>query len=193
MDIFEEAAKKIGEIAVEAVKIELAAQGHKLTGALIDSVTYQVKQTDKGAIIEGVLLDYGIPVNTGVPASNVPYTINNRGSRRAFNFSNFRRSTGVSKYIAGLQLFAELRFRVAKKEALSIAFAIANKHKKEGIPTKASKRFSSTGKRTGAIQAALAKVDPKIQEIIQTVIVAYTNKIVVEAFTKNLPNVKVNR
>jgi hypothetical protein len=193
MNIFEEAANKIGEIAVEAVKIELALQGHKLTGALIDSVKEEVRRTDKGAIIDGVLLDYGIPVNTGVPASNVPFTINNRASRRAFNFSNFRRSTGSSKYIAGLQLFAKLRFKVSDKEALSIAFAIAKKHKKQGIPTKASKRFSKTGKRTGAIQDALAKVDPKIQDIIQKVIVAYTNKIVVEAFTTNLKDVKVNR
>ena len=193
MDIFKKAADKIGEIAVEAVKIELAAQGHKLTGALIDSVTYQVKETDKGAIIEGILLDYGIPVNTGVPASNIPFTLNNKGSLKAFKKANFRRSTGVSKYIAGLQLFAILRFRVPKKEALSIAFAIATKHKKEGMPTKGSKRFSSTGKRTGAIQEALSKIDAKIQEIINEVIVVYTNKIVVEAFTSNLPNVKVNR
>jgi len=179
MDIFEEAASKIGEIAVEAVKIELALQGHKLTGALIDSVKEEVRRTDKGAIIDGVLLDYGIPVNTGVPASNVPFTPNS-GAKS-------------SKYIAGLQLFAKLRFKVSDKEALSIAFAIAKKHKKEGIPTKTSKRFSKTGKRTGAIQDALAKVDPKIQDIIQTVIVAYTNKIVVEAFTTNLKDVKVNR
>ncbi len=72
-DIFQQAADKIGEIAVEAVKLELAAQGHRLTGALIDSVTYQVKQTATGAMIEGLLLDYGIPVNTGVPASRIPF------------------------------------------------------------------------------------------------------------------------
>ena len=96
MDIFEEAANKIGEIAVEAVKIELALQGHKLTGALIDSVKEEVRRTDKGAVIDGILLDYGIPVNTGVPASNVPFTPNS-GAKS-------------SKYIAGLELFAKLRF-----------------------------------------------------------------------------------
>jgi len=167
-NIFQDAANKIGQIAIEAVKLELAAQGHRLTGALIDSVTYQVKQTATGALIEGLLLDYGIPVNTGV-----------RGGGKA------------SKYIAGLKLFAKLRFRVNEREATRIAFAIANKHKKEGMPTQASKRFSSTGKRTGAIQDGLSNVDDKIQEVINEVMTTYINIIFVEAFKSNLPDVKV--
>ena len=178
-NIFQDAANKIGQIAIEAVKLELAAQGHRLTGALIDSVTYQVKQTATGALIEGLLLDYGIPVNTGVPAANIPYSGSRRGGGKA------------SKYIAGLKLFAKLRFRVNEREATRIAFAIANKHKKQGMPTQASKRFSSAGKRTGAIQDGLANVDDKIQEVINEVMTAYINIIFVEAFKSNLPDVKV--
>ncbi|GAI01423.1 unnamed protein product [marine sediment metagenome] len=177
-DIFQQAADKIGEIAVEAVKLELAAQGHRLTGALIDSVTYQVKQTATGAMIEGLLLDYGIPVNTGVPASRIPY-------------SGGRSGGGASAYIRGLQLFAQLKFRVSKKEALGIAFAIANKHKKEGMPTQRSKRFSKTGKRTGAIQDGLQNVERQIQEVINEVMTIYINGIMVTAFKSNLPDVKV--
>jgi hypothetical protein len=177
-DIFQQAADKIGEIAVEAVKLELAAQGHRLTGALIDSVTYQVKQTATGAMIEGLLLDYGIPVNTGVPASRIPY-------------SGGRSGGGASAYIRGLQLFAQLKFRVSKKEALGIAFAIANKHKKEGMPTQRSKRFSKTGKRTGAIQDGLQNVERQIQEVINEVMTVYINGIMVTAFKSNLPDVKV--
>ena len=178
-DIFQQAADKIGEIAIEAVKLELAAQGHRLTGALIDSVTYQVKQTATGALIEGLLLDYGIPVNTGVPANRIPY-------------SGSRTGGGSSAYIQGLQLFAQLKFRVSKKEALGIAFAIANKHKKEGMPTQASKRFSKTGKRTGAIQDGLQSVNDKIQEIINEVMTVYIDGLFVKVFTDNLPNVKVS-
>ena len=178
MNAFEDAANKIGEIAVEAVKLELAAQGHRLTGALIDSVTYQVKQTATGAMIEGLLLDYGIPVNTGVPASRIPY-------------SGGRSGGGASAYIRGLQLFAQLKFRVSKKEALGIAFAIANKHKKEGMPTQRSKRFSKTGKRTGAIQDGLQNVERQIQEVINEVMTIYINGIMVTAFKSNLPDVKV--
>lgn len=189
MSVFEDAANKIGQIAIEAVKLELAAQGHRLTGALIDSVTYQVKQTATGALIEGLLLDYGIPVNTGVPAANIPYGGGGRG--RTSRSRNIRGSSRASAYIAGLKLFAKLRFRVNEKEAQRIAFAIANKHKKQGMPTQASKRFSSTGKRTGAIQDGLANVDDKIQEVINEVMTAYINIIFVEAFKSSLPDVKV--
>lgn len=177
-DIFQQAADKIGQIVVEAVKLELAAQGHRLTGALIDSVTYQVKQTATGALVEGLLLDYGIPVNTGVPANRIPY-------------SGSRSGGGASAYIQGLQLFAQLKFRVSKKEALSIAFAIANKHKKEGMPTQSSKRFSKTGKRTGAIQDGLSNVDRQIQEIVSEVMTTYTNILFVQAFKDSIPDVKV--
>jgi len=179
-DIFQQAADKIGEIAVEAVKLELAAQGHRLTGALIDSVTYQVKQNATGAMIEGLLLDYGIPVNTGVPASRIPY-------------SGGRSGGGASAYIRGLQLFAQLKFRVSKKEALGIAFAIANKHKKEGMPTQRSKRFSKTGKRTGAIKDGLQNVERKKKEVINEVMTIYINGIMVTAFKSNLPDVKVTK
>lgn len=178
-DIFQQAADKIGEIAVESVKLELAAQGHKLTGALIDSVTYQVKQRATGATIEGLLLDYGIPVNTGVPANRIPYSRSSRSGG------------GASAYIQGLQLFAQLKFRVSKKEALSIAFAIANKHKKEGMPTQRSKRFSKTGKRTGAIQDGLANVDRQIQEVINEVMTTYINGLMIAAFKTSVPDVKV--
>ena len=179
MQIFQDAAQKIGDIAVEAVKLELAAQGHRLTGALIDSVTYQVKQTSNGALVEGLLLDYGIPVNTGVPAANIPYSGSRSGGGNA------------SKYIAGLTLFAKLKFRVPQKEAQRIAFAIANKHKKEGMPTQASKRFSKTGKRTGAIQDGLEAVEDKIQEVINEVLTAYINILFVDVFKSNLPDVRV--
>jgi len=176
---FNQAAEKIRDIAVEAVKLELAAQGHTLTGALIDSVRGVITTTTTGAMIEGVWLSYGGPVNTGVPASNIPYT---RGSRSG---------GGSSAYIAGLTLFAKLRFRATDKEATRIAFAIANKHKQQGMPTQASKRFSKTGKRTGAVQDALEKVNPQIQQIINEVITYYVNDLIVTTFKTNIPDVKV--
>jgi hypothetical protein len=178
---FKAAADKIALIVVEAVKNEYTAQGHKLTGALVDSIEAKVKETATGAKIEGLLLDYGIPVNTGVPRERVPYNPNKRSG------------AGFSKYIAGLQLFAELRFRVPKKEALNIAFAIARKHKKEGIPTRKSRIYSSTGRRTGAIQEGLQKVNDQIENIINELVTTYTQTIIIAAFKKNLPNVKITR
>lgn len=181
---FKEAADKIALIVVEAVKNEYTAQGHKLTGALVDSIEAKVKETATGAKIEGLLLDYGIPVNTGVPSEVVRAKLYN---------PNKRSGAGFSKYIAGLQLFAELRFRVPKKEALNIAFAIARKHAKEGIPTRKSRTYSSTGRRTGAIQEGLQKVNDQIENIINELVTTYTQTIIIAAFKKNLPNVKITR
>lgn len=174
-------AEKIGEIAVEYVRNEYAAQGHTLTGDLLDSIEAKVKATNTGAIIEGYLLDYGVPVNTGVPSTNIRYNPNKRTGAK------------VSNYIAGLQMFAELRFRVPKKEALRIAFAIARKHKKEGMPTRNSKKYSSTGRRTGAIQEGLQKAEQKIEDLITEVTTAYIEDLVIEVFVKNIPKVKVKR
>jgi hypothetical protein len=181
MNPFEAAAQEIGKIAVEAVKMEYAAQGHKLTGALIDSIEYQVRKTATGAAVEGIMLDYGIPVNTGVTAERIPYDPTRRTGAK------------VSKYIAGLQLFAQLRFRVGKKEALSIAFAIARKHKQQGMPTRGSRQFSKTGRRTDAIGEGLKKVNAEIEKIISEVVTGFTQELVISTFKKNLPNVKVNR
>jgi hypothetical protein len=53
------------------------------------------------------------------------------------------------------------------KEALGIAFAIASKHKREGMPTRASARFSQTGKRTGFIEVALLSKEQEIEQVIR--------------------------
>lgn len=185
------AAEKIAQIAVEAVKIEYGAQGHQLTGSLIDSIEGKVKETATGARIEGMMLDYGVPVNTGVPSENIPFSLGNRG--RTSRSRNAGGSGRVSQYITGLQLFAELRFRVSKKEALGIAFAIARKHKKEGMPTRSSRKFSKTGRRTGAIQEGLQKADDDMQKVIEEIITEYVNSVMITVFKKNLPNVKVQR
>ena len=181
MNPFEAAAQEIGKIAVEAVKMEYAAQGHKLTGALIDSIEYQVRKTATGAAVEGIMLDYGIPVNTGVTAERIPYDPTRRTGAK------------TSKYIAGLQLFAQLRFRVGKKEALSIAFAIARKHKKQGMPTRGSRQFSKTGRRTDAIGEGLKKVNAEIEKIISEVVTGFTQELVISTFKKNLPKVNITR
>lgn len=178
---FNKAVEKIKDIAVEATKLAYAEQGHVLTGALQESIEGKVRQTDAGAIIDLMLLDYGIPVNTGVPAANVRYNPNIRTGKK------------FSRYIAGLILFAELKFRVPEKEAKNIAFAIARKHAKEGIPTKASKKYSKTGKRTGALQEALKAIEDPIQQIINEVVIEYTQSLIIKVFTDNLKDVKITR
>lgn len=55
----------------------------------------------------------------------------------------------------------------SEREAQRIAFAIASKHKREGMPTKASRRFSKTGKRTGFIEQALDDIEPQLAQLIE--------------------------
>ena len=160
-------AKQIGKILVDAIRKEFTLQGHRLTGKLNASIEDVVKITANGANILILMNDYGIIQNRGVNASRIPYNPNVRTGNR------------TSKYISGLQNFARLRFGVTPKIALGIAFAIAKKHAKEGMPTKASSRFSKTGRRTGAINEAVEKTDKEIEKLtldyLETVVIELTN------------------
>lgn len=152
MAFFSLIAKKIGELLVDEIRDEILKQGHNMTGALSKSVEFEVKDVPEGVVIQFLLNSYGVPVNTGIPAPRIPYGTNT-GAK-------------VSKYIQGLIRFAKIRFRVTEKEAKGIAFAIARKHIKEGMPTVGSYKFSSTGKRTEYIQVAVAREERNILNII---------------------------
>ena len=151
--MFEILAKQIGQLIVRAIQNQFALQGHRLTGKLNASIEDIVTLTVTGAKIQIVMLDYGIIQNNGVAASRIPYN------------PAARTGAGKSQYIEGLKNFARLRFGLSGKDALSAAFAIAKKQAREGIPTRGSFRFSKTGRRTGAIEAALEDVDAQITKL----------------------------
>ena len=159
-------ARQIGKLIVDALKRQFILQGHRLTGKLNSSIESIVKLTSTGANIQIVLESYGIIINNGVPKSRIPYT---PGEARG----------KTSKYIQGLEKFAQLRFGLSGKAALSAAFAIARKQKQQGMPTKGSFRYSKTGKRTGAIEAALEDVDAKIVKLTEQ----FLEEIIIETFT----------
>ncbi len=163
--MFEILAKQIGELIVDELRRQYRLQGHNLTGKLIASIEDKVTLTVTGAKVQVLIVDYGVIINNGTPASRIPYT---PGSGRG----------GTSKYIQGLQNFARLRMGLNAREALSVAFAIAKKQSKEGMPTKGSFRFSKNGKRTGAIEDTLQIIDNKIVEL--------TSDFVEEIVTMNL-------
>lgn len=131
------------EKVVEFVREELTEQGHNLTGNLLNSVsTRQVSSGDEITILVEHLA-YGRFVDQGVRPSRIPFSPGS-GAR-------------TSKYIEGLKEFVRLR-RIAgplESDILGAAFAIAKKHKKEGMPTRASRRFSSNGRRVGYMSTTL--------------------------------------
>lgn len=142
-NIYEQLGKDVGEVVKNAVREAFRMQGRQLTGALINSIDYSVTATINSAFVEFTLLDYGMILNYGVPPENIPYT---RGS-----------GSKGSKYIDGLKAYARLRFSVNDKTALQIAFAIANKHKKYGMPL--------DGK-TGAVEEGIENSKREVEELI---------------------------
>lgn len=131
-NMIEKAAQRI----IESIKNEWVLQGHHLTGGFEDKLSYEIEESGNKVMLH--ILDntervHGKILNRGVPAEKIPFT---PGSGKT-----------ESKYIKGLIEYAKLRMGATDKEALSIAFAIAYTHLKEGMPSKGSKKYSKTGKR----------------------------------------------
>ncbi len=127
---------------------ELRQQGHVLTGKLINSMSFRVDEFSNQIVGVIEFEDYGRFVDTGVSASRIP-------------FSGRSGKGGTSKYIEGLIRFFKLR-GLSGREAKQAAFATAMKHKREGMPTNASRRFSQNGDRKGFINKRLEKAEPRI-------------------------------
>lgn len=121
---------------------ELKAQGHYLTGKLNDSIEYDIRVEGDFVIAEMEIEDYGLSVEFGIKPQNIPYS---PGS-----------GAGTSKYIQGLISFWNKR-GVGGREGIRAAFATARKHKREGMPTRGSYAFSSTGQRTGFASTVLER------------------------------------
>lgn len=135
----------------EKIRKELSEQGHTLTGALESSFRSMKTNT----VLEVYANDYINPVNSGVPAENIPYDSSKQSGAK------------TSQYIEGLKRYAMMRFGITnEREALSAAFAIARKHEKEGMPTAGSYRFSNNGDRTEAVEKIIndAQLDFEVEQ-----------------------------
>lgn len=148
-----EVLKKLGEKVIEVLKKEFEQQGHSLNGALEESL--EAKPYDKGVEIWGN--HYGKYVDEGVTKAQIksPYAP--------------ARIKGLTKYVLS-------RMGVGGAEGVAIAYAIATKHKEEGMPTTDSYTYSKTGRRTGFIDDALMKNDTELNEIIGNLFTDYVLK-----------------
>jgi hypothetical protein len=166
-------ADEISALAIEVIAMEWRAQGHELSGSAVKQMETLVKFEINTLVIEGLVPDYMAINNEGVTAARIPYTPNS--------------GRPPSKYISGLIDYVKRRMGKSDKEAKSIAFAIASKHKKEGMPTKGSVRFSTTGKRTGFIEQALDKNSLKFIELIENAI-TFSVEATIESYYKSILN-----
>jgi len=166
-------SEDISLLAITVVANEWRAQGHELSGSAVKQMETVIREEIATIVIEGFVPDYMAINNEGVPSNKIPYY---PGSGRK-----------TSKYIDGLIDYVKRRMGKSDKEAKGIAFAIASKHKKEGMPTKASARYSSTGKRTGFIEQALEKSSPKFIELIENAI-TFSVEATIESYYKSILN-----
>lgn len=166
-------ADEISVLAIAVVANEWRLQGHELTGAAVKQMETMVRMEINTLIIEGFVPDYMAINNSGVTAARIPYTPNS--------------GRPPSKYISGLIDYVKRRMGKSDKEAKSIAFAIASKHKQEGMPTKASAKYSKTGKRTGFIEQALDKNSQSFIDLIERSVAA-TVEVLVESYYKSILN-----
>lgn len=138
----------------DALLAEWKAQGHYMTGKVVEEIDYVITQDLNAFSLTGFMYPYGVYQDQGVSAGNIPF---NPGS-----------GAGKSKYIDGLVRFVQQRMAISDlKEAKSVAFAIAHTHKKEGMPSRGSYQFSSTGKRKEWVSEGLNKNIDKIGNYIR--------------------------
>ena len=177
IETFKRLGDDVGKIIVEAVKKAFIMQGHKMTGALNESIEYKAAAQINSVSLEFLMLDYGMIQNFGVTPDRIPF---NAGSGKK-----------TSKYIDGLKEFAKIKLGKSGKEAERIAFAIAYKQKKEGMPTKGSKLM---GKKTGAVLDALRHSEDEVTKLINLALEEYIFKNFVDVITtvnkKDSENIK---
>jgi len=125
-------------------KDEIRAQGHTLTGKLEKSLRTDISISLSGFTGRVMVEDYGIAVDTGVKYRKIPYK---KGS-----------GATTSKYIDALVKFFQLR-GLDPKRARGAAFATAHvqKYRREGMPTRASYRFSTNNRRTNWLRRTIMK------------------------------------
>lgn len=133
-------------------KLEAQGHGRKGSSKLIDSMEVEIISTANFLVANMLMEDYYVFVEKGVKASRIPYR---RGSGR-------RRSKYIDALIRHWQ-----RKGLSRRAAKSAAFATANVHKKEGMPTKASFRFSRDGTRTGFLSSTLKNYEETAFRILE--------------------------
>jgi hypothetical protein len=127
------------------LKKELRDQGHYLTGALERSISSKQSNAGGKTVIEGQALDYAEDLFEGKRPEHID-----------------------ESDIKGLTKYAELRFGYTGNRAIKAAVAIARKHRKEGMPTKASYQYSSTGERLDADVEAFNKNEDVYDQLLET-------------------------
>lgn len=152
-NILRRSIQKATDFLVDKIKRELAEQGHRASGKLIDTIEVKIFSENNGFKGQILMQDYAFILDKGVSPDRVPYS-RNRGGRGGGSRS--------SKYIEALiEWIGIIKPALSDSEAKSFAFAIANKAKQEGHPTRGSFAFSQNSRRK---EWAKFAIDANIKE-----------------------------
>lgn len=132
--------KKVSEILASYIVKESDDQGHKLTGAMNDSIYGAVSDT----VLEGFIIDYGYELNQGVKPGVI--------------------SGEDAAHIAALTIYFQKRGYVNPENAARLT---AKRHEAEGISTYASRIYSKTGERQNFIEYGANKAEPFVNQAIE--------------------------
>lgn len=142
--------EKVGEYITKKIRERSAIQGHTLTGKFEAGLGYRIDNNDTIVGIDET--GVGKWIDKKLPADKVPFT--------------FGSGAGKSKFIEGLTRYAEQRFGLSDKKALSAAFAMAVTMKREGRPTTGSYFYTKNGSRTGVVSDTLTSETETIKQMI---------------------------
>jgi hypothetical protein len=150
---------KLQNVLTKALTDEWKAQGHEMSGSIVENIDYVVKQEIDRLTISGMMYFYGNIIASGVMSSKIPY-----GGRTGRG--------GTSLYIKVLQDYVKARMHITdEQKSKSIAFAIAQTQKFSGdawgMPTRGSYAYTKTGKRLEWIEESFKHNEDKIVETIR--------------------------
>ena len=159
--------KRVTDLIIAMLKAELIMQGHKDTGALIDSFEGKVMELPNSIVLEILMDKHGEYVNDGR-----------------------RKAKSEKEYVPiGVLIDWVERKGIANgdKDVKNAAYAIRQKIYKEGSPTKGSFQFSKNGRRKGFIDFVIeSKLDFVYTELEEQVFKSYDASIatIVKDFNK---------
>ena len=154
--ILRETLRRSVQFIKEQVQKELEEQGHRATGKGIDDMDITIERTRDGFVAKLMVQDYLFIVDKGVTPGRVPFS--GRGSGGGGS---------ESKYIQALiDWIKVIKPSLEEAERKSFAFAIANKAKEEGHPTRGSFEFSRNGRRKEWSKFAIDQNIPRFEQLL---------------------------
>jgi len=144
--------EQLADVLVKMLRRSLIEKGHVDTKKLHDSISVQLREGAASIALEGSFERHGVFQDRGVTADRIPY----------------RRGSGAksSMYIDALMKWVERKLGIPDPKSKSIAFAIAQTHKRVGMHSRGGRANPSA---KGFMTEVLDKNEQMIAQRIEKV------------------------